>query len=219
MKFPQEKIYLHSDISSYGTSEYIWFKDYLKDGPGADLQKKPCLGCYRKYDIGIFFQSVFCSLVFLLFEKDKSSTSTSNNITKLPMNILYAILLFALLCACSTSVPQNDASIKFDKEKYDFGKISYKREAICIFEFSNSNNSTLIIYEVKTSCGCTVPEWTKDPIHNGKKGELKIKYDADYPGTFHKTVEVFYNGPNSPAILEIKGEVEFPDDSVKEITN
>lgn len=129
------------------------------------------------------------------------------------------ILLFILLCACSTSVTRNDASIKFNKEKYDFGKISYKKEATCIFEFSNSNNSALIIYDVKTSCGCTVPEWTKDPIRNGKKGELKIKYDAAYPGLFHKTIEVFYNGTNSPVILEIKGEVEYQDETVKEITN
>jgi hypothetical protein len=135
------------------------------------------------------------------------------------MNKLFTILIIVLLCACSTSVPLNDASIKFDKEKYDFGKISYKKEATCTFEFSNSNKSALIIYDVKTSCGCTVPEWTKDPIRNGKKGELKIKYDAAYPGLFHKTVEVFYNGTNSPAILEIKGEVEYPDDTVKEITN
>ena len=116
------------------------------------------------------------------------------------------------MLACTTTTNNNDAVIKFDKEKYDFGKISYKKEAICTFEFSNSKNSSLIIYDVKTSCGCTVPEWTKDPIRIGKKGELKIKYDAAYPGMFHKTIEVFYNGPDSPAILEIKGEVDYPDE-------
>ncbi len=118
------------------------------------------------------------------------------------------VIFVSLLVACTSTTNNNDAVIKFDKEKYDFGKISYKKEATCTFEFSNSKNSILIIYDVKTSCGCTVPEWTKAPIRIGKKGELKIKYDAAYSGIFHKTVEVFYNGPNSPAILEIKGEVD-----------
>jgi len=69
----------------------------------------------------------------------------------------------------------------------------------------------LIISDVQTSCGCTVPEWTKEPLRSGKKGMLTIKYDAAFPGVFHKTVEVTYNGPDSPVSLEISGEVEYPE--------
>ncbi len=71
----------------------------------------------------------------------------------------------------------------------------------------------LIINDVKTSCGCTVPEWSKEPIRPGRKGQITIKYDADFPGVFHKTVEVFYNGVDSPYMLGIKGEVEYPEDN------
>lgn len=121
-------------------------------------------------------------------------------------------MLFLLL-ACSPAVIRNDASIGFGKEKHDFGTIAYKKEANYSFEFTNTGKSPLIISEVKTSCGCTVPEWTKAPIRSGEKGQIKITYDAAFPGVFHKTVEVFYNGAGSPFSLEIKGEVAYPKDN------
>lgn len=127
------------------------------------------------------------------------------------MNKLYSIL-FVLLCACAETVTRNDASIHFDENKHDFGTISFKKEAIYTFEFSNPGKTMLLINDVKTSCGCTVPEWAKEPIRPGQKGQIKIKYDAAFPGVFHKTAEVFFNGPDSPANLEIKGEVEYPED-------
>ena len=127
------------------------------------------------------------------------------------MNKCYSIVFLILLGACSTNVNYSDASIRFNKEKHDFGTIQYKKEAACTFEFSNTGKSALIIYDVKTSCGCTVPEWTKEPIRPGKKGLLKIKYDAEYPGVFYKTIEVTYNGPGSPVSLKINGEVEYPE--------
>jgi hypothetical protein len=127
------------------------------------------------------------------------------------MNKYLTILLIILACACSTPVGQNDASISFDNVKHDFAKIPYKKEANCSFGFSNPGKTMLIIYEVKTSCGCTVPEWTKEPIRPGKNGTIAINYKADFPGVFHKTVTVFYNGINSPDTLEIHGEVEYPE--------
>lgn len=127
----------------------------------------------------------------------------------------FSILIFVLLCACSATVNSNDASINFGEVKHDFATVSYKKEATCAFEFSNSGKTMLIINEVKTSCGCTVPEWPKEPVRPGEKGIIKIKYDAAFPGVFHKTVEVFYNGAGSPAKLEIKGEVEYPEEEKK----
>lgn len=128
------------------------------------------------------------------------------------MNKFFSMLIFVLLYACSATVTRNDASISFSEEKHDFGTVSYKKETTCAFEFSNSGKTMLIINDVKTSCGCTVPEWSKEPIRPGVNGTIKIKYDAAFPGVFHKTVEVFYNGAGSPANLEIKGEVEYPEE-------
>ncbi|MCK9641547.1 MAG: DUF1573 domain-containing protein [Prolixibacteraceae bacterium] len=124
-----------------------------------------------------------------------------------PFTLLLAVLFFA----CGTPAVRNDASIGFAIAKHNFGKIPFKKEASCTFEFSNTGKTALVIYDVKTSCGCTVPEWPRKPILPGEKGLLKIKYDAAFPGVFHKTVEVIYNGTGSPASLEINGEVEYPE--------
>jgi hypothetical protein len=127
------------------------------------------------------------------------------------MNQYVSILIMAIFYSCSPAVTRNDASIGFSNEKHDFGTIPYKKEATYSFEFSNPGKTPLIINNVKTSCGCTVPEWTKAPIRPDGTGQVKIKYDAAFPGVFHKTVEVFYNGAGSPDSLEIKGEVEYPE--------
>jgi hypothetical protein len=129
------------------------------------------------------------------------------------MNKPIIVLLFALLCNCNTPVTNNDASIGFNKEKHNFGTIPYKKEVAYTFEYANTGKSALVIYDVKTSCGCTVPEWTRSPILPGEKGFLKIKYDASFPGVFIKNVEVTYNGPGSPVNLEINGSVEYPENS------
>jgi len=129
------------------------------------------------------------------------------------MNKLYTVLYTVLFFACSPNITRDDASIGFSNENYDFGIIQYKKEAAYSFEFTNLGKTMLIINDVKTSCGCTVPEWPKSPIHPGEKGKIKIKYDAAFPGVFHKTMEVFYNGADSPHSLEIKGEVKYPKDN------
>lgn len=129
------------------------------------------------------------------------------------MNKFYSIILLIMMGACATAVTRNDTSIGFAIMKHDFGKIPFKKEAACTFEFSNTGKSALVIYDVKTSCGCTVPEWTRKPILPGEKGWLKIKYDAAFPGVFLKTAEVIYNGTGSPATLEINGETEYPENS------
>jgi hypothetical protein len=128
------------------------------------------------------------------------------------MNKILTILIFLIMCACAATVTHNDASISFGEAKHDFGMIPYRKEATCSFEFSNSGKTMLIISDVKTSCGCTVPEWSQKPIRPGEKGIIKIKYAAEFPGMFYKTADVFYNGPASPANLEIKGEVEYPEE-------
>ena len=120
------------------------------------------------------------------------------------------VLFFVLICACSTTVNNKDGSISFSEKKHDFGTIPFKKEASYSFGFSNNGKSPLIIQNVKTACGCTVPEWIKKPLLPGEKGQLKLKYDASFPGKFNKTVEVFYNGPDSPAHVEIQGEVQYP---------
>jgi hypothetical protein len=123
-----------------------------------------------------------------------------------------SVFLIVILCtACAEPSMQDDGNIQFKIHEYDFTTISLKQVINYSFEFSNPGENPLVIYEVRTSCGCTAADWTKKPVKPGESGEITVTYDATFPGTFHKEISVFYNGPDSPAKLEIKGQVEYPD--------
>jgi len=124
---------------------------------------------------------------------------------------IVSFLLF-ILCACTTSVSTNNAKISFLEKSYDFGSLAYRKEAGYSFQFTNPGEGPLVVLDVKTSCGCTVPAWPDKPVKPGGSGEIKVKYDAAHPGVFHKTITVYYNGKDSPVELTIKGEVAYPDD-------
>jgi hypothetical protein len=122
---------------------------------------------------------------------------------------LIGILFFAV--TCNSPAVLKDALIFIEKLQHDFGTIPYRNKTSHRFEFSNPGETPLVIYEVKASCGCTVPEWPKKPLNPGSKGEIIITYDAASPGTFYKEIKVHYNGSGSPVVLKIRGQVEYPD--------
>lgn len=122
------------------------------------------------------------------------------------------IVLLIVLCACQSTTGKSDAKVTFPETEYDFGQLEYKKPATYRFVVKNAGETPLIINNVETSCGCTVPEWTTKPIKPGKEGEIAITYDSDFPGIFRKTITVFYNGMNSPDTLLIKGEVTTPEE-------
>ena len=76
------------------------------------------------------------------------------------------------------------------------------------FVIDNTGTGPLVITRVIASCGCTTPEWTKEPIAPGKSGEVKITYNpANRPGAFVKTISLYSNGKKGSFILTIKGKV------------
>lgn len=119
-------------------------------------------------------------------------------------------LLFVASLAMNTVSAQIDkgAKIEFSKEVHDYGNIKYDGDPYCSFEFKNTGNEPLIISNAKGSCGCTVPEWPKEPIAPGAKGAIRVKYDTKRPGPINKSVTITSNAINSPdMIIRIKGEV------------
>ncbi len=99
--------------------------------------------------------------------------------------------------------------ITFKETEFDFGKFPEERGKVShTFEFTNTGGEPLIINKVRSSCGCTVPEWTKEPIPPGGKGYIKATYNASHrPGKFTKTITVNSNAVNSVVVLRVKGEV------------
>lgn len=103
---------------------------------------------------------------------------------------------------------EKGAKIKFNKEVHDYGDIKYDGDPYCEFIFTNEGNDTLKILNAKGSCGCTVPEWPKDPILPGKSGVIKVKYDTKRPGEINKSVTITSNAVNEPTkVIRIKGMV------------
>lgn len=121
------------------------------------------------------------------------------------------LLLFCIL-ACSSLLWAQDASkpiIVFDTLVYDFGILNKGDKAECVFNFHNKGKQPLILTEVKASCGCTAPSWTKEPVKPGGAGIVKVLYNTNTVGVFSKTITVNSNdNANRTVTLTIKGEVK-----------
>lgn len=100
------------------------------------------------------------------------------------------------------------AEIIFDKHTHNYGKISYAGDGSCEFEFKNTGTGPLILNNVKSSCGCTVPDWPKNPIKPGETSVIKVQYNTRRSGSFTKGITVYSNASENGTVrLIIKGEV------------
>lgn len=98
--------------------------------------------------------------------------------------------------------------VKFNKMVHDFGKVKEAGVINYSFEVTNIGTAPVVITNVQASCGCTTPEWSKDPIMPGQTKAIKVGYDTkNRPGTINKTITVISNAENSQEILTIKGDV------------
>jgi hypothetical protein len=96
----------------------------------------------------------------------------------------------------------------FEYTDWDFGTIQKGADCTYNFVFKNTGKSDLVITNVKSSCGCTAPSYTKEPVKKNDNGTISVKYDSNRIGSFHKTVTVYSNAKNSPVVISIKGKVE-----------
>lgn len=112
-----------------------------------------------------------------------------------------------LLLFLFVSFSVNAQEFKFEKEIIDYGKIAKGDNGERIFVFTNVGDKPLIIKNIRSSCGCTVPEKPKDPIMPGKKGNIKVSYDTKRLGGFSKNITIFSNAKNERKVIKIKGYV------------
>jgi len=109
--------------------------------------------------------------------------------------------------------------MKISESDHDFGK--FKEEAgrqTHNFLVTNTGNSPLVIQNIVASCGCTTPEWTKEPIQPGQSGKITAIYDPkDRPGVFNKTLSVYSNSKPEVVVLVIKGEVIPREKTIEEL--
>lgn len=127
------------------------------------------------------------------------------------MKRLFSILLVFVVVFCSCSRAKylqkhaTKAHIEFNTGVHDFGKIIFGEPASFDFVFTNTGADTLQINEVQSTCGCTIPKWSKEPVAPGEKGLITVSYDTRRSGEFEKGITVFSNADNSALLLVIKG--------------
>ena len=116
------------------------------------------------------------------------------------------LFLFSL-SVCLTVSASAQAVLKFASITQNFGDFEESQVQTCVFEFTNTGDQPLIIQQAFSSCGCTVPTFTKEPILPGQKGELKVTYNGKgkFPGHFKKPVTVRSNASNQVVRVYIEG--------------
>ena len=124
--------------------------------------------------------------------------------------LLFGVLLMmaGAVKAQEVQVNENGPEIEFSKLVHDYGDIPFNGNGECEFVFTNTGNEPLIVQKPKSSCGCTVPSWPKEPILPGESDVIKVTYRTSRAGIINKSVTVTSNAKvNSTVVLRIKGRV------------
>jgi len=123
-----------------------------------------------------------------------------------------SFILLTMVLSIGFVMAQQDTqqgNAKFVNTTHDFGKVAEEAGTVtCEFEFTNTGDTPLMIQDIRTSCGCTTPSYTKDPVLPGKTGVIKVSYSTrGRVGAINKRITVFTNEPDKVYTLQIKGEV------------
>ena len=128
-------------------------------------------------------------------------------------SMLFAAILFlgAFISQAQDIILQanpNAPMMNFEFEEYDFGDLNEGDDASVDFVFTNTGAEKLILTDVKASCGCTTPFWSKEPVMPGEKGKITAKYNTQgRPGNFNKTITITANTTEATKRITIKGNV------------
>ncbi|MEA1873415.1 MAG: DUF1573 domain-containing protein [Bacteroidota bacterium] len=133
--------------------------------------------------------------------------------------ILSVSLSLFLMISLVSNAQQKGATISWDKTSHDFK--TFKEESgkqTATFTFKNTGSENLVITNVRSSCGCTSPDWTKTPVKPGKEGYVKATYNPkNRPGKFNKSVTVTTNANPPTTILRITGNVTPREKTIEDI--
>lgn len=126
--------------------------------------------------------------------------------------IVFALALAVLalgLPIAMTAAKEGKAKVAFAEYRYDFGNVKENKGPVSHeFTFTNTGNGNLLIIDATATCGCTKPEYPKQPIAPGHKGKVKVTYNPKgRPGPIDRTVTVKTNGSPKKVRLKIVGTV------------
>ncbi len=121
----------------------------------------------------------------------------------------FAVVLFAAFSGMAQEKALSGGpEITVDKDVHDYGTIKQGANGACEFKITNDGSEPLIISKAKGSCGCTVPDWPKEPIMPGESAAMTVRYDTKRVGAINKSVTITSNASNEPnKVVRIKGKV------------
>ena len=128
-------------------------------------------------------------------------------------NTILTFSLFLMAMVSNQVYSQNEIQIgspeiTFEKSEHDYGVIDQYGNGEYEFKFTNTGSAPLLIKLAKGTCGCTVPEWSREPIQPGASSSILVRYDTKRVGVFAKGVTITANTEPSITNIKIKGEVK-----------
>lgn len=126
------------------------------------------------------------------------------------------LALIALVACIGFTAQAQQAIISFKNDTVDYGTIEKGSDGLRVFEFTNTGDAPLVITDVKSSCGCTIPKKPEGPIAPGATSSIEVKYDTNRVGPIRRTITVTSNASEPIIGLKIKGEVRNNTGSVLE---
>lgn len=120
------------------------------------------------------------------------------------------ILLTTIMLVIGMVAFAQSADIKFDKMSHNFGTFSEDNPKVtCTFKFTNTGDKLLVIHQAIASCGCTVPQYSKEPVKPGESGEIVVTYDGTgkFPGHFKKPITLRTNAKKEIIRLFVEGDM------------
>ena len=131
--------------------------------------------------------------------------------------LLLVVAFFGLVSYINSQ--NTKAVLSFEKKTHDFGEIKEEGGAVSYsFEFTNTGTQPLVIHNVQASCGCTTPDWTRNPVQPGGKGFVKATFDPrGRTGPLNKTVTVTANTEPNSEVLRITGNVLAKEKTMEDI--
>lgn len=111
--------------------------------------------------------------------------------------------------ATGAAANQPLTTIALSESNFDFGKIKKGDKVEHVYEVTNTGSNPLVISEVKPGCGCTAPDFTKEPIMPGKKGKITLHFDSsNFDGNVNKYADVFANVEKTPVKLTFTANIQ-----------
>ncbi len=151
-------------------------------------------------------KKITCTFAILLLISS-SCKQADNNPVK-PPDAISTEVVTNPASASGTNSKKGVPEFKFEQETWDFGQITEGEKISFAYQFTNVGDAELVIRAANGSCGCTVPEFPKDPIPAGGKGIINVTFDSNgKTGMQHKTVTLISNTIPNTKVINVTGEV------------